>query len=389
MVGNIENLAYLTETATVSADGRNGSKILARISESASSVSDDLSMLPLDYSTMTGAMKYFNQLGDYADSLISAIGRGETLTEDQYATLSDFSDQLKKVHDQLLTAAENNLTFSNSSGSGTSSNEAYQAVMADATANDTVAQGSEVVTPTDLNSVLTQMNDTLAPLANLTYQGAYSDHMSTLQAKGLANLEEVSKEEAQKVATQFAALMDENGNYTVSSATLLSENSAIPIYRFIFTKKNAEEAKTGIVTAMAMLTSATEVASSNADSIYVDVSKMGGKVVSAFSSQAADNEVLSTDQAVVKAKEFLDAAGFKDMEVVGQQKSEGELALELARNDGKVYYYPDSVLMNVSLNNGQVLAFHAADYWMNTGERNLKDPTRNARGCSGRPAKRL
>ncbi len=378
MVGNIENLAYLTETATVSADGRNGSKILARISESASSVGDNLSVLPIEYNTMTGAMKYFNQLGDYADSLISVIGRGETLTKEQYTTLSGFSKQLTKIHDQLLVAAESNLPFSSTSSPKSSADQNYQAVIADVADTEATEQGSEsaaTATPTDLNAVLTQINDTLAPLAKLTYQGAYSDHMSALEAKGLASLKEVTKGEAQKIATQFASLMDKDGKYTVTSATLLSEKSAIPVYRFLFTAKGSEEAKSGVVTAMAMLTGTQEAASSDSGNIYVDVSKMGGKVIAAFSNREVNAEVLSTDQAVAKAKEFLNSAGFKGMEVVGQQKSEGELALELARNDGKVYYYPDSVLMNISLGNGQVLDFQAQDYWMNTGERNLKDPT--------------
>ncbi|GEB32691.1 MULTISPECIES: germination protein YpeB [Brevibacillus] len=108
--------------------------------------------------------------------------------------------------------------------------------------------------------------------------------------------------------------------------------------------------------------------------INLDVTKRGGKVVWMMNEREIGEEKLDMKQAQERGEEFLRKHGFGDM-VVSEIDSYDRNALFtfVPVQDG-VRIYPDSVTIEIALDNGEVTAFNSTEYLFNHKQRLLSKP---------------
>ncbi|WP_340673823.1 germination protein YpeB [Brevibacillus agri] len=108
--------------------------------------------------------------------------------------------------------------------------------------------------------------------------------------------------------------------------------------------------------------------------INLDVTKRGGKVVWMMSEREIGEEKLDMKQAQERGEEFLRKHGFENM-IVSEIDSYDRNALFtfVPVQDG-VRIYPDSVTIEIALDNGEVTAFNSTEYLFNHKRRSLSKP---------------
>lgn len=107
---------------------------------------------------------------------------------------------------------------------------------------------------------------------------------------------------------------------------------------------------------------------------HLDVTKRGGKVVWMMNERAVGKETIDMKQGEELGRKFLEHRGFKDMAVT-ETDSYGNSAVYtfVPMKDG-VRIYPDSMTVQVALDNGEVTGFNATEYLFNNKQRTLPKP---------------
>ena len=175
----------------------------------------------------------------------------------------------------------------------------------------------------------------------MIYDGAFSEHLTTAEPKGLTG-EDIDEEKAKQKAEEFI------GKDKIKEISNLgySENATIPVYDFSITNHNDE-------------------------TINISISKKGGHVVSMNSNREVKAEVISQEEADKKGKEFLESKGFKNMKETYYLKQEGIVTINYAYTQNNVVMYPDLIKVKVALDNGEVLGIETTGYLNNHTERNI------------------
>lgn len=346
LVDTMDNVSLVSGKVQVVSSPKQRLALLSQIQTAANEGEEYLAALPLDNYLLSKSTYYLNQMSDYTGSLFKKVSMNQDLTEEDLSQLNKFSKQLKDINNQLgaleAKIGDGSIFF----GLGGSNNNTVSN-------GRTVEVTSGSVTTTELTTAqdyFRSINDGISKLDTLTYDGAYSDHMQKLTAKGLAGGKEISVEEAQKIAEEFLQKAY-NTKFTLNNKGETGGSPVIPLHTFLF---SAEEGD-----------------------IYVGISKTGGKLISLFSSYAPQAADITTDDALQKAKDFIKQVGYDaEMVVISQKKEDNTLLIELARKEKDITYYPDVLKIKVALDEGKVIAFDSSDYWTNyDAKRVLEDPT--------------
>ena len=113
--------------------------------------------------------------------------------------------------------------------------------------------------------------------SGLIYDGAFSEHLTGQEKKGLTG-EDIDENQARQKAEEFVG----SNNIKETSNLGFSENATIPVYDFSITNKNDE-------------------------TINISISKKGGHIVSMNTNREVGAETISQEEADKKAKEFLES----------------------------------------------------------------------------------
>ncbi|SMO41982.1 germination protein YpeB [Melghirimyces algeriensis] len=111
----------------------------------------------------------------------------------------------------------------------------------------------------------------------------------------------------------------------------------------------------------------------NGEEVYADVTKKGGHVLWMDYDRDVKKQNLSLEQAQVKAIQFMDRLGYPQMEAVNYDDAGNMSSFTFVRKEDDVLIYPESVVIKVALDNGEITGYQANDYVFNHKEnRNLK-----------------
>ncbi|MGZ0053185.1 germination protein YpeB [Brevibacillus gelatini] len=108
--------------------------------------------------------------------------------------------------------------------------------------------------------------------------------------------------------------------------------------------------------------------------INLDVTKRGGKVVWMMSEREIGEEKLDMKQAQERGEEFLRERGFANMAVSEIDSYDRNALFTFVPMQDGVRIYPDSVTVEIALDNGEVTAFNATEYLFNHKQRILGKP---------------
>jgi spore germination protein len=167
--------------------------------------------------------------------------------------------------------------------------------------------------------------------------------------KGLKNIhgKKISANEAKNTATSFLGL-DKNAKITVQKSL---KGAEVPFY--ILTIQNPK------------LQSET----------YMNITETGGYPVLFITSRPMQKQKISLDEAVGKAKKFLQDKKFKNMELIESSQYDTMGVLTFVPNINKIRIYPDSVQLKVALDDGSILGYNAKNYLISHHKRTIHPPS--------------
>lgn len=329
-VQNVEN--YLAK-AIITRDASYSAETLTYLWREANLAQTYLCMLPIQSQKLENTEKFLNQVSDYSFSLSRKTIKGEDLKEEEL-------NNLKQLHTYSVEVGNALNQLSSEIYSG-------QITWEDLTSND-IEFAAQVSSNLD---VFSSIEDNFHEYSGLIYDGAFSEHITSTQKKGLTG-EEISEEKASEIAKDFIGEGIEEFNNLG-----LIENADIKVYSF--------SAKTN-----------------NLENINITISKTGGHIVFMNSNREIDEEKLSYEEANEKGMEYLNQKGFNNMRETYYLNESGILTINYAYLEGTTVVYPDLIKVKVALDNGEVLGIETSGYLNNHTKRdvsNMKVSIENAK----------
>lgn len=304
--------------STYAVSGEMLGAITNRLQRDTAGAKESLSSLSSGETALTGTYKFLSQVGDFTAYLSKKALKGEEITVKERETVRELS----------TLAAELSLKFQHMASLLSADYFTFQEI-SDAVINS--SSGSEN-TVSYLDSV-SDAEEAFGNYPTLIYDGPFSDNILNKESVFLENEKEITKEEAKKIASEILG--------TEEKMLVDEEDTDGKLAAFCFRTENYS----------------------------ISVTKKGGYPLEMMSVISAGESKLTQADAVEVAKNFLRERGFKDMVSTYTAVTDGICTVNFAYKQGSFICYPDLIKVSVSLSDGRLTAFEAADYLMNHTER--------------------
>ena len=322
VVDYVQNVkTYLAKTM-VSKSAEHGAEMLTHVWREANLAQSYVGMLPIESQELENTEKFLNQVSEYSYTLSRKNIDGEGLTDEdmnKIKELYNYSNDLSNTLNEMSTELNN----------GTLTWE-------DLMKNTEASEIAEV-------STFNVVEENFHEFTGLIYDGAFSEHMTSTEKKGLTG-EEIDEETAKQKAEEFVG-KDKIKN-TQNNGFV--ENGDIPVYRF-------------------------EMTTNDNQTIGISISKKGGHVVYLNYNRNVTGEKISEQDAVQMGKEYLSNKGYPNMQETYYLKENGFIIVNYAFKQGDVVIYPDLIKVKIALDNGEVLGIETTGYLNNHTTRDLSN----------------
>lgn len=291
------------------------SSMAISLTRDAASAKNSLSALPLSDTQLDNMLKFLSQVGAFVSTLDRKLSLGESITSEernQLKQLIDVSQKLLSELDTITQGVEDGSVSFKQAGS---------------TLQKSTDQSMQI------DSAFDDAEQTLTDYPTLIYDGPFSDHILNQSPKTLEGKSDISKEKALEIASDFIGV--DKSTLRFDSET----NGVIETYNFFV------------------------------DSINISVCKKGGAVLYLLGSSNAGESVITPEQAVENAKNFLSAKGYENMKESYYSTQDGICTVNFAYENEGVICYPDLIKLSVSLETGNIISFDARGYIMNHTDR--------------------
>lgn len=291
------------------------SSMAISLTRDAASAKNSLSALPLSDTQLDNMLKFLSQVGAFVSTLDRKLSLGEPITSEernQLKQLIDVSQKLLSELDTITQGVEDGSVSFKQAGS---------------TLQKSADQSMQI------GSAFGDAEQTLTDYPTLIYDGPFSDHILNQRPKALEGKSDISKEKALEIASDFIGA--DKSTLRFDSET----NGVIETYNFFV------------------------------DSINISVCKKGGAVLYLLGSSNAGESVITPEQAVENAKNFLSAKGYENMKESYYSTQDGICTVNFAYENEGVICYPDLIKLSVSLETGNIISFDARGYIMNHTDR--------------------
>ncbi|MBQ6381786.1 MAG: germination protein YpeB [Clostridia bacterium] len=197
------------------------------------------------------------------------------------------------------------------------------------------AEPKTIATASATGEGLNAMNKNLSDAPKLIYDGPYSDAVNKKSPKMLENESKIDKNAATEIAENF---------FKDTAGTLrLADTKSGNIPAFCFTKGNA----------------------------YLEVSALGGKVVSFNTNVTASKNNVSQKECLKAAQSYLQQMGYLNMKCDYYENTNHIFVMNFHYLDGEINCYTDLIKVKVSADSGKVCGFDATSYLTNHTRRTL------------------
>ena len=187
------------------------------------------------------------------------------------------------------------------------------------------------------------MEENFHEYSGLIYDGAFSEHMTNSNKKGLTG-EDIDEEKAKQKVEEIIG----KDNIIKMDSFGLSQNANIEAFDFVIqTNKN--------------------------ESINIAITKKGGHLLYINSNRNVDTEILQYDQVNEIGKKYLEDKGFPNMKETYYIKQDGIITINYAYEQDGVVMYPDLIKLKIALDDGEILGVETTGYLNNHEERDLNN----------------
>ena len=331
LVSYVENVETYLAKSLISSTPEHGAETLTHVWREANLAQSYLARLPMGSQELANTSKFLNQVSDYSFSLSRKNINNQNLTEDDF-------NNLKELHTYRVDL-ENTL---NQLSADINDGRIKWGELTNKGSSIFLTQVSNISKDSFDN-----LEENFHEYSGLIYDGAFSEHITSVEKKGLTG-EEISEEEAKKIATDFIG----NDRVGEINSNGVSEDTDIPSYDFSIKAKNDKK-----------------------EIITVSVSKKGGHIIFMNYNRNVEAESISQERADEIGKNFLNSKGFPNMKETYYLKQNGVVTINYAYNqkstNGDVVVYPDLIKVKVALDNGEILGIETTGYLNSHYERNI------------------
>lgn len=323
LVDYVENVETYLAKSLISSTPEHGTETLTNVWREANLAQSYLARLPIESQELENTEKFLNQVSDYSYSLSRKNIYNESLSDEDLKNLKDLHNYSVELENTLNQLSEDinsgRIKWNELSNKGT------------------VAFAQQVSTQT--NDSFSNLEENFHEYSGLIYDGAFSEHITSSEKKGLIG-NDIDEETAKQKVSKFI------GQEKIKEIQSLgfSENATIPEYNFSV-KTNLE------------------------NDITISVSKKGGHIIYMNSNRTVNSEIISQEEANEKGKEFLNNKGLNNMKETYYLKQDGIATINYAYTQNDVVVYSDLVKVKVALDNGEVLGIETTGYLNNHTQR--------------------
>lgn len=321
-MSDVEN--YLAKSL-VTNEANHSTETLRYIWRAANLAEVYLSQIPIKNEGLSNTQKFLNQVSEYSYSLSRKCIEDKNLNKeelDKLKELYNYSVEVNNTLNQLsLEINSGTLNWKELSSDGSS--------MFEKEINNMSVDG------------FGSIEENFEQYDGLIYDGAYSEHITSKDKKGLTG-EEIEEEKAKQIVESFA----NKENIKESKSLGLSENGTIKTYTF-------------------------EIVTNDNNNITIAISQKGGHIVFMNYNRDVIEEKISEDEASTKAIEFLNSKGYTNMQKTYTIKEYGIITINYAYEENDVLIYPDLIKVKVALDNGDILGIETTGYLNNHEKRNI------------------
>lgn len=322
LVDYVQNVETYLAKALISTTPEHGAETLTNVWREASVAQSCLSQLPINSHELENTSRFLNQVSDYSYSLSRKNISGQGLSQEDLKNIKElhtYSLELENTLNQLSTDLNNGrIKWGELKDEGTK---------AFATQVSSITKDS-----------FSNLEENFHEYSGLIYDGAFSEHITSSEKKGLTG-EDIDEEKAKEIVKTFYGEekiknIDSNG---------FSENAEIPSFDFNVKMKENDNTAT------------------------ISISKKGGHIIFANYNKTVSTEIISQEKANEIAKDFLDKHGYTNMKETYYLKQNGIVTINYAytqnnTNNQQVTIYPDLIKVKVALDDGSVLGIETSGY---------------------------
>ncbi len=331
MAGYVNNVEVLLIKSLISSSPTRTAATLQEAWRQANLAQTNLGQLPVSQQVLANTSKFLTQVGDLAYSINHQSMEGKKLTEEQYQLI-------EKLHGYSVSLRQSLNDLQNQLSSGRLK------------WGELAKKGTKLFQKTSSqmpNQQFENIDKTFQDYPTLIYDGPFSDHLTSIEPKGLTG-DNVSSEQAKQSVINFF------GKDKVEAVTDIGkdDSSIIKTYSFSVKFKNApkeQEAK-------------------------IDVTQKGGHILWMLYNRPVNEEKINMDQAKELGRKFLEQHGYKNMVDTYYLKEDGTAVINYAYKQDDVVVYPDLIKVKVALDNGEIVGFESKGYLSSHCERNIPTP---------------
>jgi len=327
LVGYVQNVEAYLAKSIISSTPEKSADTLTNLWREANLAQSYLSRLPIESQELENTAKFLNQVSDYSYSLSRKNINDEQLSEDDFKNLKDlhsYSIELENTLNQLSADLnEGRLSWEELTNKG----------------NVAFAQQVDNISKESFSN----LEENFHEYTGLIYDGAFSEHLTGIEKKGLTG-DDIDENEAKEKIEEFIG----KENIKETNSLGFSENATIPVYDF-------------------------SVNTNDEKNINISISKKGGHVVAMNVNRDIDVEAITEEEANQKGKDFLNSNGFENMKETYYLKQEGIVTVNYAYVQDNVVIYPDLIKVKIALDNGDIMGIETTGYLNNHEKRDISN----------------
>jgi spore germination protein len=331
MVGYVNNVETLLAKSMVSTTTDRTAITLQEAWKMADLAQTNLGQLPVSQPVLASTSKFLNQVGDLSLALDNQNIKGKALSDEQYGMVeklykysSSLNEKLRDLQDDLNAGR---LRW-----------------------GELAVKGTRLFSKTKPGEMLKKfetVGDNFKDYPTLIYDGPFSDHMSTSEARGLTG-DNINSEKAKEKVKEF--LGKDRVKEVKDSGD--SDNGPIKTYSFQVKLKDMPDDQM----------------------INIAVTKKGGHIEWMLNNRPAGKAKLDMDKAKKAGVDFLKEKGFENMKDTYYTKQDSTATINYAYTQDDVTIYPDLIKLKVALDTGEIIGMEARTYLSNHTKRDIPEP---------------
>lgn len=326
LVDYVQNVNTYLAKSLISSSAEQGAETLTNVWREANLAGAYLAQIPISSNELENTAKFLNQVSEYSYSLSRKNIKGEKLSDEDMKNLEElrkYSNELENTLNQLSADLNDGRI---KWGELTKKGNAVFATQVSNISKDSFGN----------------MEENFHEYSGLIYDGAFSEHITSAEKKGLTG-ENINENEAENIAKKFI------GEDKIDEITSNGKNENGNIISYDFNAKLKDDDRI----------------------VSISVSEKGGHIVYMNSNREVNAEIISQEEANKLGKKFLDEHGFKDMKETYYLKQNGIVTINYAYLQDEVTVYSDLIKLKVALDNGEVLGIETTGYLNSHEKRNI------------------